>query len=593
MKDWRYKSCYFLFLFVFLLILSRLYFWQILKNKELQIKAVNQRKFTKTLLTKRGEIFSNNNSPLVVNKTSYLVFANLKEIKENSRDIAKKLANILVTKDQLLNEDLASISASKRESRSYQERIKELVASLTESLNNKDLVWVILATKVPLEKKQQIEVLGIKGIGFEEVADRLFPEASTAAHLLGFMAKDKNGNDIGYFGLEGYYNQELTGQAGRIFGEKDVFGVPILISQLFKKPARYGDNLILSLDLSIQKIIERELKNGILKYQSRGGTVIVLNPENGAIIAAVSLPVYDPNVFNEYKEEAYKNPAIADSYEPGSIFKPLIMSLAINENKVKPTTRCDQCNGPRLVGGYLIKTFNDQYHPNLTMTEVLENSDNTGMIFVGEKLTSQQIYEYLAKYGFGRLTGVDLQEEATGSLRSPDQWYPIDKATITFGQGVSVTSLQMVQAWAALANGGKIYQPQVAAKIKASDDQSVKLKPKLKNQVIKPETAKILTEMLVSTCEKSPLHFFKEMIPELKNYRIAAKSGTAQIPIAGKYAEGITIGLAIGFAPADNPKFLVLVKLTEPQVNPWGANTAGPIFFNIMKELLIYYGIAP
>jgi len=150
-----------------------------------------------------------------------------------------------------------------------------------------------------------------------------------------------------------------------------------------------------------------------------------------------------------------------------------------------------------------------------------------------------------------------------------------------------------MQAWAALANVGKLFQPQVVNKIKISEEEMVEIIPKFKRQILKSATSKTITEMLVSTCEKSPLHFYRDNIPELKNYRIAAKSGTAQVAIAGRYQEGKTIGSVIGFAPADNPQFLILVKLDEPQVNPWGANTAGPMFFNLMKELLIYYGISP
>jgi len=594
MVGWRYKICPLLFFSVFLLITFRLFYWQVKKQEEFKIKADSQRTFSEKIPGKRGEIYTKEKSPLVLNKTPYLAYANLPEIKDKPEIIAKALSEILVKKDDLRDLDFtASISAYQEDIEPYEKRLLEKTKELKERLSQKNLVWVVLSQKVSKEKKEKIKALGFSGIGFEEVEDRDYPEASTAAHISGFLGKNINGEDIGYFGLEGYYDRELKGQEGGIFGERDVFGIPILIGRFFKRTPRDGHSLILNLDLSIQKMVEKELKDGILKYQASGGTVIVLNPKNGRVLAMVSFPVYNPAAWQDYKESSYKNPAIADSFEPGSILKPLIMSMAINEGKVKPTTRCDKCAGSRVIGGHTIRTFDNKYHPNLTMTEVLEYSDNIGMTFVGETLGIKKLYNYLDKFGFGKLTGIDLQEEAVGELRKPEDWYEIDKATVSFGQGIAVTGIQMVQAMATLANGGKIYQPYVVSQIETKGEKIINIKPKFERQVLNSKTAKVLTEMLVSTCEKSPLHFARERIPELKNYRIAAKSGTAQIPIAGKYIEGKTIGSVIGFAPADNPQFLVLVKLNEPQANPWGANTAGPIFFKIMRGLLIYYGISP
>ncbi len=203
-----------------------------------------------------------------------------------------------------------------------------------------------------------------------------------------------------------------------------------------------------------------------------------------------------------------------------------------------------------------------------------------------------KIYEYLIKYGFGKTTNIDLQEETSGDLHPLKDWYQIDQATITFGQGIGITSIQMIRAFQALANNGKIFQPQVVNSVKEGN-QAFIIKPSFSRQVISQETSKVITEMLVSVCEKSPLHFSRDNIPELKNFRIAAKSGTAQIAVGGQYKEGRTIGSVIGYFPAEDPQFLVLVILNEPQANIWGANTAGPIFFNITKALLIYYGISP
>ncbi len=209
-----------------------------------------------------------------------------------------------------------------------------------------------------------------------------------------------------------------------------------------------------------------------------------------------------------------------------------------------------------------------------------------------EEMPVEKLYEYINNFGFGSSTGIDLQEEQGGKVKEIKDWYPIDSATVTFGQGIAVTPVQMVRAFAAIANGGKLLQPKVVKKI-SGKEREVTIEPKTVRQIMKPETSKVLTEMLVSVGLKSPLHFPLEKHPELRHYRIAAKSGTAQIPIAGHYDPKKTIGSVVGFAPADEPKFVLLVVLSEPSAAPWGSDTAGPIFFNIMSELLLSEKIFP
>lgn len=594
MKNWRYKTLLIIYFSVFLLFVQRLYYWQIRKGQELKIKAEQQRFFSKEIPAKRGEIYTADNYSLVNRISAYLLYADLTKIREEKiTEIASKIAKVLYqrlikVKEELKNEDEGFLLKDKLETKE-----REIRVYLEEQLKEKNLYWVTLSPKITKEEKEKIEKYNFSGIGFQEIQERYYPESSTAAHLLGFLAKDEKGEDRGYFGLEGFYDRELRGKKGQIFGERDVFGIPILISNFFKRTPQSGFDLYLNINLGVSKIIEEELRRGITTYQAKGGNVVVINPQNGKILGMASFPLYYPAYRSFYKEEIYKNPVVAENFEPGSILKPIIMSIAVNEGEVKPTTRCSKCNGPRIIGGYTIRTFNDKYYPNSTMTEVLEHSDNVGMAYIGELLGKYKLHEYLSNFGFGKMTGIDLQEETSGTLKELKEWYEIDTATVTFGQGIAVTPIQIVQATAALANGGKIYQPYVVSNIKSEEGKNFKIKPKLKKRVLKETTAKILTEMLVSTCEKSPLHYARDSIKELANYRIAAKSGTAQIPLSGKYAEGKTIGSVIGYAPADKPQLLILVKLNEPQADPWGANTAGPIFFKIMRDLLIYYGISP
>jgi cell division protein FtsI/penicillin-binding protein 2 len=264
----------------------------------------------------------------------------------------------------------------------------------------------------------------------------------------------------------------------------------------------------------------------------------------------------------------------------------------MNEKKVTPETRCDKCNGPRFIGGFYIHTFNNQYHPNLTMTETLINSDNTGMAFVGEQLGFDNLTSYVKKFGFGQKTGVDLEEEANPELRKKEDFYEIDKATLTFGQGILVNALQMAKAFAALANGGFLPTPHFVTEIKTSE-KTISLSWPKGQKIIDEGTAKTITEMLVQVCEKSPTNFPRRRTNGLDGFRIACKSGTAQIAFQGTYKEKGTTASVIGYFPANNPKYLIYVKLDEPEVRPWGSDTAGPVFFAIIRDLINYYGISP
>jgi cell division protein FtsI/penicillin-binding protein 2 len=262
------------------------------------------------------------------------------------------------------------------------------------------------------------------------------------------------------------------------------------------------------------------------------------------------------------------------------------MSAALDLSVVDPNTKCS-CDGPRQIGGYEISTWNKKYYPDSTMTEIIQHSDNVGMTFVSEKLGIDKFYDYIAKFGFGKPTKIDLQEESQGSIRPKDQWREIDLATASFGQGLAVTPIQMVQAVCAIANGGKLISPKVVIKIKDGGKEE-EIKPDFERQVVNPKTASQITEMMVNAVEKGEA---KAYAP--KGYKIAGKTGTAQIPVAGHYDSNKTIASFIGFAPAYDPKFVMLVRFSQPSSSPYGSETAAPTFFEIAKELFTYFGIPP
>ncbi len=579
------------FLFGFVVISLRLVFLQVISAEQYSAEAEKQHFYSLLLPARRGEIKAVDGAALVSDKNAYLLYAHLPDLPADWTEVAKQISQILAKDVPIVATDSSVLSLQDQESllKATQDSLEKITL---DRLGSENVLWVNLAHFLSTQTKSQIENLHIAGLGFTDEQTRDYPEASMAAHVLGFVGSDENGNPKGYFGLEGFYNRELSGRPGEIKVEKDAFGRPIAIGQEVRTEKQDGRTLITTIDRGVQHFVEADLTAGIRDWRASGGTAIVMNPSDGAVLAMASFPNYDPGNFSYYQTARYKNPAVADLFEPGSIIKPLIMAAAINEQKLTPNTRCDKCDGPRQIYNFYIHTFDNHYHPNETMTDVLVNSDNTGMVFVGEKLGFPALYSYLQKYGFGQKTGVDLQEEEGGSLRPKGDYYPIDQATLTFGQGISVNALQMVRAFGALANGGRLPTPYLVSKI-IDQGQTIELPHPLGSRVISESTAKTIAQMMVQVANESPEHFPKDRIAELASFRIAAKSGTAQIAVGGKYSSSGTIASVIGFFPAETPQFVVLVKLNEPEVRPWGSDTAGPVFFAIIRDLINYYGISP
>lgn len=561
-----------------LAICLRLFYWQFIANIE---GGVQNDTSDNQLPAARGEIFTSDGFPIAANQKASLLFAIPYELKENPQNIAEVLAPYLISEKYATS----SAQLSDEEKKQKEEEIQTKRDSLEKRLENRSFDWVQLARRVPEETKQVIQAKKIAGLGFEHDDKRFYPEASLAAHLLGFVGQDKFGQDTGYFGLEGAYDRKLKGKPGRAGTQKDPFGIPILVGKFRPQVPQKGSSLYLNIDRSIQFMVEEKLRQAVEKYGAKQGTVIISDPKNGQILGMATYPTYHPSLYFEFDESIFKNPAVADTYEPGSTFKLIPMSAALDLELLTPTTKCDVCSGPRQIGGYEISTWNKKYFPDSTMAEVIQHSDNVGMTFVAEKLKVDRFYEYINKFGFGNPTGVDLQEESPGFVRPKDEWKPIDLATASFGQGIAVTPIQMVQAVAAIANGGKLTTPKIVSRI-VDDGNIQNVEPDVIKQIIQPKTAAQITEMMVSAVEKGEARAF---VP--KGYRIAGKTGTAQIPVAGHYDPNKTIASFIGFAPADDPKFVMLVRFTEPTSSPFGSETAAPTFFDIAKELFVYFGI--
>lgn len=539
-------------------IVVRLFYWQVVASDSLRVEAAKQYFLQFLLPSSRGAMKAFDGMPLVINTPAHLVYAAPQEIADKIM-FSKKVAPIL--------------SLDEKE--------------LAQTLGLPGRVWVPLAHKVDTPTTEALKALQLKGLGFEKDTKRYYPESSMAAQLFGFVGSDQNGLDRGYFGLEGYYNRELKGKDGVLELEKDVKGAPIVIGEAKRVEPENGRNLVLWLDRTVQYSVERRLSEGIAKYGAKEGTVTVMDPKTGGILAMASYPSYDPRDFTHYDKSLYKNPIVASSYEPGSTFKVLVMSAALDNKVITPNTQADE-SGPVQVGEYLIRTWNNEYHGKLTMIKVLEHSSNVGMVAVSRLLGKDKLLGAIHGFGIGNLTGIDLEEEASPELRSDNQWREIDLATTSFGQGIAVTPIQMVRAVSALANDGALMEPHVVKQITDDKGRTIDIKPKKLRQVISPASAHIITEMMIAAVDNGEAKWAKPA-----GYRIAGKTGTAQIPVAGHYDDKKTIASFIGFAPADNPKFVMLVTLREPTSSPWGSETAAPLFFNIAKDLFAYYGIAP
>ncbi len=546
----KIQILFFFFSFILIVIVIRLFSLQVLSPSSAESSYLKYQK----IAPQRGVITDRSGDPLVLNKTMYQLFGEPKKI-ENRNQIIDMLHEIL-----------------------------EIDSATLEARIDMDKVWTPIASRVTKKQKEEIEKRKYAGLGFTSIEDRYYPEASLAAHLLGFVGKDKDGENIGYFGIEGYYDQDLAGLPGLFKSDRDLFGRPILVGNQERIESENGRDLQLTIDKSVQEIVKSNLRDGIERYKARAGCVIVADPYTMELLSLACLPDFDPEHYYESSQDVFKNNAISSLYEPGSTFKPLIVAAALDAQKIKPDDMYDE-SGPVTIGEYQIRTWNNKYEGKISMTRILEKSSNVGMVYIGEQLGEMSIKKYISEFGFGHVTGIDLQGEASAQLR--DTWYPIDYATATFGQGIAVTPIQMVKAFSAVVNGGELLTPHVVKKA-VYDGREKVVHKNVERRVISKRTSDIVKQMLVSTVNHGE---YKWAVPE--GYVIGGKTGTAQIAVRGTYDASKTNASFIGFAPADKPRFVGLVILYEPGTSIYGSETAAPLFFSIAKDLLVYYNIAP
>ena len=490
--------------------------------------------------------------------------------------------------------ELYNVTAIPRHIKDKKETAEKLAGPLGEDENkifeaiNQDK-WYIPPLKKRISKEEADKVANEKlaGIYLEKQYSRFYPEGEFLSDVLGFVDFEGKGR----YGLEEYYDGLLRGEGGTLKGLKDNLGHVIKVEE--SAPGKNGTSIVLTIDRSIQYVAEKKLKEGIERYKADGGTIIIMDPKTGGVLAMASSPSYDPNKFNEVPKESqniFLNPASSLNWEPGSIFKPVVAAAAIDDKKVEPDSKPERgFSNMVVVDGYEIHNALDKPFGFETVTEILENSDNIGMIWVADKIGNEIMANYIKKFGFSEKSGIDLAGEASGQLGSPRTWHDVNRATISFGQGISATPIQVISAYSVLANGGKMVKPHLVDEVIDPNQTKKKVEPSEPKQVISEESTKKMIEMLVSVVEKG--HGKKAQV---EGYRVAGKTGTAQIPKPdGGYEESQHIGSFAGFAPADDPKFVMLVKFDRPQNVEWAESSAAPIFGEIADWLMNSYWKLP
>lgn len=460
-------------------------------------------------------------------------------------------------------------------------------ASIEARLKSGSPRWARLAQKVSSEKLLTMRTLSLKGLFWHQQLKRDYPEASLAASLIGFVGKNDAGDPLGYYGLEGYYEAELKGLAGIYLGERDLASRPMFLGTQDQTESQDGRDIYLTIDKSVQQIVKRKALEGMERFQAKEVCIIVADPYRMAILGLSCLPDYDPREFGKYADTYYRTGAISDTYEPGSTFKPMVMAAAIDSGVVKPIDTLPEPDRVQ-IGEYTISNWDGTSRGNIVVPDILARSSNIGMMQVGAKLGPDRLYTSLLKYGFGSETGIDLQGEVPGTVKPRKDWYPIDFATATFGQGLAVTPLQLLTAFSSLINGGELLRPYVVERISDGTHVNHQREKTVVRRVISEPTSRIMRRMLQYTVDHAEYRWNKPI-----GYQFGGKTGTAQIAVAGKYDARKTIASFIGFTPVDHPQFIALVLIKEPSTSEWGSETAAPIFFEVAKELISHYSIPP
>lgn len=536
-------------------LVARLFDVQILRYDQLAGLAGRQHQKSVELRGKRGTIYDRRMGELALSIDRESIYANPAEFDGRPEGVAA-LASVLGLKESVILEQLRS---------------------------ERYFVW--LKRKVTPEEVVGVRALGFKGMGFITESQRFYPKKALGGQVIGFVGTD----DVGLEGIEHAYERIMAGRTARVMLDRDARGRPVSLRARNLREPPGGQDLVLTLDERIQFIAERELRAQVAKVGARGGTVVVMDPHTGEILALANEPLFDPHKFREFSPKAWRERATGDSFEPGSIFKTILAAAVLEEHLVRPDDMFFAEQGGITLAGVMIRDH--EKHGWLTFREVLEKSSNVGAIKVAQRLGKDRFYAYIVKFGFGERTGIDLTGEAAGLVRPPQQWSEVSIGSLSIGQEIAVTPLQLVTAISAIANGGMLVRPHLVKYVMKEGEITREVTPVQVRRIISEATARQVTELLQGVVSRGT---GKEAAVD--GYVVAGKTGTAQKFDAslGRYASQKVTASFIGYLPADQPRVAILVSIDEPQgTAAWGGTAAAPVFSAIAQQAMRYLRVPP
>ncbi len=553
------------FLLIALAMLARLFVLQILEHNYYSTFALSTHEIYKRLYPERGQIYFQDSRdgstyPAAINRQYHLLYAVPTEIPTEQ---VSSTANALIDILQL--------------------KTPEEKDALTKKINKPNDPYEPLAKKLTDETIEKIKEKKLTGIYSTPQTFRYYPEEELGSNILGFCRVDELGQS-GSYGIEGYWDKVLAGKGGFFSGQKGAFGNLITLTDNTKVEATDGPDIVLTIDRNLEYQACATLKEGWIGYEAKSASLVLMDPKTGAVLAMCSYPDFNPNKYSEIKDvAAYNNTNVFTPYEPGSVFKAITLAAGLDLDLFSPqTTFNDPCE--RKIDGFTIRNAEGKCYNTITMTQVLENSVNTGLIWAEEKIGRDRFIDYVKKFGFGEKTGTELNTEMGGNLATLEKNGKVYGAVASFGQGITVTPMQLAAAYSAIANEGNLPKAHIISELRWPDGKIEKTKIPEPTPVISPRAAKLITGMLVSVVEKG-----HSKQAGFKNYYIAGKTGTAQIPGPGGYTNETNHTFA-GFGPVNNPKVVAIIKYEMPQ-RAWAESTATVTFKKIMDYVIKYYGL--
>lgn len=543
------------FLAIFLAVAGRAFQLQVLQGEKLMRLGQRQHLKEWIVLPKRGALIDRAGEPLALSMESQSVYVRPHRV-QDSKTVSQSLARIL-------NVRVAEI--------------RQKVAS------EKPFVWI--KRQVSSTEAEKIQALNLDGIGMFYEPNRHYPQGQLAGHVIGFVGRDSEGLE----GLELKYNDYIRGETGSSMTERDALGRRVLVQGVEGLQIPPGSDIHLTLDTSIQHMAEKELEASIAKYRAKAGVAIVVEPYTGEVLALANYPAFNPNDYTNQTAEQRRNRAVTDSFEPGSTFKTILAAAALEEEVVGKDDLF-YCEMGKY--NYAGRTIHDTHpHGWLSFAKILQVSSNVGITKVAEKLKKERYFKYIEKFGFGKSSGIDVPGEVPGLLRRAETWSAIDLATHAFGQGISATPLQLVMAYAAIANGGFLMRPYVTRRVVSPGGEVLlENQPQVVRRVISEKTAKSLAGILRDATSEAGTG----RMANIEGFEVAGKTGTAQKadPVHGGYSKK-RVGSFVGFVPANDPRLVALVLIDEPETQVYGGVVAAPVFRNIVQGALRRLAVAP